>query len=387
MLKRRQVLFVIDSLYIGGAEKSLVSLLYQLNPQKYEIHLWIMCRGGELEALLPKEVVVISSPFYSIIEKILYRFSLLSFSAAYRLLKHTGIKKHSAEILWKCTGWATKVPTIHYDVAIAYQQGLPTYIVTKKIHAKNRIVWDNTNLPAAGYDMSYNGRFYAKANHIVTVSRDLHTLMTTSYPQYREKIHCVYDILSPSFIQQQALFENPITETEGIIIVTVGRLEHYKHHALAVKTARILRDKAISFQWYFVGEGSERPHLESLIAEYGLQKHVILVGKQLNPYPYIYRCDVYVQTSSFEGFGLTIAEAKILGKPVVSTNFDVVHDQLRHEENGLIAEMTPESIANNIIRLIEDEPLRQRIINNVKAEKNTTAETEITKVEKLLDED
>ena len=387
MLRRKQILFVIDSLFIGGAEKSLISLLYQLNHQKYEIHLWIRCRGGELETLLPKEVVVICSPFYSIIEKILYRFSLLTFSATYRFFKYSSIKKHSAEILWKCTGWATKVPRDHYDVAIAYQQGIPTYLVTKKIHAKKRIVWDNTNLQAAGYDMSYNGRFYAQANHIVTVSQKLQTLMTSCYPQYREKIHCVYDILSPSFIQQQALFENPITETDDIIIVTVGRLEHYKQHTIAIEAARLLRDKAISFQWYFVGEGSERPHLESLIGEYGLQKHVILVGKQLNPYPYIYRCDVYVQTSSFEGFGLSIAEAKILGKPVISTNFDAVYNQLQHEENGLIAEMTAESIANNIIRLIEDEPLRQRIIKNVKAERNTTAETEITKVEKLLDED
>ncbi|MBR6963328.1 MAG: glycosyltransferase [Prevotella sp.] len=387
MLKRKQVLFVIDSLYIGGAEKSLTSLLYQLNPQKYEIHLWIRCRGGELEALLPKDVVVIPSPYYSIMEKVLYRFSLLAFSAAFRILRYAGIKKHSAEILWKCTGWATKVPTDHYDVTIAYQQGLPTYLVTKKIHAKKRIVWDNTYLQSAGYDMSYNGRFYAKADHIVTVSQILYTLMTSCYPQYREKIHCVYDILSPSLIQQQALFENPITETEGIIIVTVGRLEHYKQHTLAVEAARILRDKAFSFRWYIVGEGSERPYLESLINEYGLQEHVILLGKQLNPYPYIYRCDIYVQTSSFEGYGLSIAEAKILERPVVSTNFDAIHDQLRHEKNGLIAEMTAESIANNIIRLIEDELLRQRIINNVKAEKNTTAETEIIKVEKLLDED
>ena len=387
MLKRKHILFVIDSLFIGGAEKSLIALLYQLNPQKYEIHLWIRCRGGELEALLPKDVVVIPSPYYSFLEKKLYRFSLLTFSVAFRILRYVGIKKHSAETLWKCTGWATKVPADHYDVAIAYQQGLPTYLVTKKIHAKKRIVWDNTNLQAAGYDVCYNGRFYAQANHIVTVSQRLQTLMTSSYPQYREKIHCVYDILSPSFIQQQALFENPITEIEGIIIVTVGRLEHYKQYTLAVETARILRDKAISFQWYFVGEGSEKPHLESLINEYGLQEHVILVGKQLNPYPYVFRCDVYVQTSSFEGFGLSIAEAKILGKPVISTNFDAVHDQLRHEVNGLIAEMTAESVADNIIRLIEDEPLRQRIVKNVKAEKNTTAETEIKKVERLLDED
>ena len=72
---------------------------------------------------------------------------------------------------------------------------------------------------------------------------------------------------------------------------------------------------------------------------------------------------------------------------MVSTCFDVVHDQLRHGHNGLIADMTAESVAENILRLVNDEGLRRQIIRNVEAEKNTTAETEIKKVERLLDED
>ena len=114
---------------------------------------------------------------------------------------------------------------------------------------------------------------------------------------------------------------------------------------------------------------------------------MILLGMRTNPYPYMAHCDIYVQTSSFEGFGMTIAEAKILGKPVVSTNFDVVHDQLVHEQNGLIAEMTPESVADSVIRLLTDNSLRGRIVDNVKKEENITYITEVKKVEKILDED
>ena len=108
-------------------------------------------------------------------------------------------------------------------------------------------------------------------------------------------------------------------------------------------------------------------------------------ARLLKKYPYMAQCDVYVQTSSFEGYGLTIAEAKILGKPVVSTNFDVVHDQIKHEHDGLIAEMTPESVADNILRLINEKDLRNRIIACVNKEKNTTYMTEVEKVEKLFD--
>ena len=146
-----------------------------------------------------------------------------------------------------------------------------------------------------------------------------------------------------------------------------------------------MKERGVEFVWFFIGDGEERLNIENLIKIYNLQKYVILLGERTNPYPYMAQCDVYVQTSSFEGYGLTIAEAKILGKPVVSTNFDVVHDQIKHEHDGLIAEMTPESVADNILRLINEKDLRNRIIASVNKEKNTTYMTEVEKVEKLFD--
>ena len=97
------------------------------------------------------------------------------------------------------------------------------------------------------------------------------------------------------------------------------------------------------------------------------------------------QADVYVQTSKFEGFGMTIAEAKILGKPIVSTNFDVVYNQITHEKNGLIAEMNGKSIADSIYRMITDNELRNSIIEEVNREVNTTHHTEAKKVEALID--
>jgi len=136
-----------------------------------------------------------------------------------------------------------------------------------------------------------------------------------------------------------------------------------------------------------VGEGSERAKLQRLITDYKLEGNVIILGYKENPYPYMANCDVYVQTSISEGFGLTIAEAKLLGKPIVSTDFKVVHDQLTHGENGLIASMNPESVASNIHLMIENEELRNKIVNNLKKENNDTYHKEVIKVENLLDED
>ena len=386
----KRVLFIIDSLGIGGAEKSLLALLSQLNLQKYHADLWILHRGGELESFIPDGINVLPSPHYSAFEGLLLRLSRMYYSIKHRTQRIFGHKCHLAETLWKCTGWAAKVPSETYDVAIAYQQGMPTYLTTKKIRAKKKIVWDNINMMAAGYDMNYNRQFYSKADHIITVSEELQKLMTSYYPELSEKMACVYDILSPAFILNQSAIANAVTlhrQDKETLIVTVGRIAIQKNYPLVIETAHLLRERSVAFRWLIVGDGPERENIESLISDHHLQQTVILLGAKTNPYPYIRQCDIYVQTSSFEGFGLTIAEAKILGKPVVATNFDVVHNQICHEENGLIADMTPASVAENIMRLIADHDLRQHIVDNVLNEQNTTADTEIKKVESLLDED
>lgn len=384
---KKKLLFVIDSLVCGGAEKSLVSLLPLLNQDKYEIHLWMLHRGGDFESLIPPYVVVQDNPSYNYGERLKKEMAQIRYSITYRLKRIIGIREHGAETLWKTAEWAYKVPQPNYDVAVAYQQGLPTYLVATKIKARKKIAWINADIFKAGYNPLYNSSFYNQIDTIVPVSVELENILRKYYSQYKEKFFCVYDIINPELIKVQAvahiseegLFDKDVT------FVTTGRLASPKNYPLAVETAKILKDKGLDFKWLFIGEGDERSRIEKLITKYHLEAQVTLLGMITNPYPYMSRCNVYVQTSSFEGFGLTIAEAKILGKPVVSTNFDVVHDQLVHEQNGLIADMTPESVADNIIRLVVDENLRNSIISNLKNETNTTYVTEVEKVEKLLD--
>lgn len=386
---KKKVLFVIDSLRCGGAEKSLVSLLPLLNKEKYEIYLWMLYRGGVFESLLPIHVNIVDEPSYNLFERIWYMICHYRYSLTYRYHEIIGKYEHKAETLWKCMGSAYKVPDEHFDVAVAYQQGFPTFMVATKVRATKKVAWVNINLFNARYNTSFIMRYYNKMTTIVPVSKELDTILREGLPQYNRKYKIVYDILNPQLIRQQA--QEPIEEVSvfenHIVLVTTGRVVYQKNHLLAVEAAKVLRDMGLDFIWFFVGDGEYRNIVEKKICEYHLEDIIILLGERTNPYPYMARCTVYVQTSSFEGFGLTIAEAKILGRPVVSTNFDVVHDQLRHEQNGLIAEMTSASVASNIMRMLVDDELRNRIINHVVKEENHTYFTEAQNVERILDED
>ena len=152
---------------------------------------------------------------------------------------------------------------------------------------------------------------------------------------------------------------------------------------MAIEACRLLVDKGIEIAWYVIGEGEERQRLERMIADYGLQRHFILLGLKDNPYPYVKQADIYVQPSRFEGKSIAIDEAKILQKPIVVTSFSTAADQITHERNGLIVEMSAEAVADGIERFVKDDSLRSRCVAALRAEPLGT-EHEIEKLYELL---
>ena len=383
---KKSILFVIDSLTCGGAEKSLVSLLSLLDYTQMEVDLMMVTRGGMFEQYVPQEVQVLSFPKAKGFRRFWYFVCQLYFSFLLRLYRILKKKKHGAEVRWGAMKSGYAPLREHYDVAVAYQQGFPTYYVAEKVNADRKYAWINVDLSKAGYDERFNRRYYDMMTRIVPVSDVLCQMLGKTGYVDEAKLYTVYDILNVDLMRRMAQ-ENDVWDdihTEGFSLVTAGRMAPQKNYILAVETAKVLKDMGLMFRWYFVGDGSERLSVENLIAQYCLQDCISLVGMQPNPYPYMANCDIYVQTSSFEGFCLTLREARIFHKPVVSTNFPVVYDQIKDGENGLIAEMTAESLAEKIMLLVNNPDLRERLIENTRKETDLTAMTESKKVNELL---
>lgn len=381
---KKRVLFLIDSLTCGGAEKSLISLLPLLDYSQVDVDLLMFKRGGVFEKYVPQQVRVISHRLYGsgFVDQLSQRLHQMCFSWNLRF----GKKRHGAETHWRAMHQAVMPLERQYDVAIAYQQGMPTFFLATKVNAAKKVAWINADVLAAGYDMDYCKQFYDKMDAVVAVSQKLFDLLSVRASWMQDKLHCVYDIINPEVVrtlaQEQVTDMNPVGD--ALSIVTVGRLTKPKNHLLALDAAHILKDNGLDFKWYFVGEGEMRTALEQRIADLGLADNVILLGLKENPYPYMAKADVYVQTSAFEGFGMTIAEAKMLHRPVVSTNFDVIHDQIVDHQNGLIADMTPQNVAEKILELIADEELRGFISKSLANETYSTVITEPAKVMRLI---
>jgi len=379
---KTRVLFIIDSLGCGGAEKSLVSLLTLLDYSRLDVYLSIVSRGGVFEQYIPESVNLVLFPRPS---RFLETVSNGLFSLLFHLLPVLGIKRHGAELGWVCRHRFFPAFEGDYDVAVAYHQGFPTYYVSEKVRACRKVAWINIDMEKAGYRSGFNRPFYDRMSKVCVVSEALSGMLPDAGFVNRDSLCVVHDIINPELIRQMSTATDA---NEAIVapltLLTVGRIVPQKNYLLAVETARVLAEKGVDFRWIFVGDGPDRTKVENRIKKYQLENIVFLAGMLPNPYPYFAMCDIYVQTSSFEGFGITLSEAKIFHKPIVTTCFPSAYDQIMDEENGLIAEMNAESLAEKILSIIKNPSLRDHLIEGTQNEENRTVETESAKVNSLL---
>ena len=395
---KKTILFVIDSLHCAGAEKSLTTLLSLLDYSKYDVDLQLFGYGGALEELVPKEVNILKPMEYikfsslstknAVIKSLKnMNFKMLSsrlkFSLAIRKNNYSNAQK--ARVYWQKVSNVIENNNKEYDIAISYAQGVPTFYVAEKVCAKKKLAWVNVSYKLEDEDRVFQEQFYDKYNKIVAVSDSAKNIFLETFPKYTDKLEIIYDINDADFIKKMSDQGQSYNDNyTGLRILTIGRLANQKGYDMALEACKILKEKGIEFKWYSLGIGPLKEEIEKYINENNLENNFKLLGVKSNPYPFIRDCDIYVQTSRFEGFGIAIAEARMLNKPVVTTRFDAVYNQMKDRKNGLVVDMNSQGIVNGILELINNKKLTNEIISYLKAEKKGNTE-ELEKFYKLIE--
>ena len=395
---KKKILFVIDSLHCAGAEKSLTTLLSLLDYSKYDVDLQLFGYGGALEELVPKEVNILKPMEYikfsslstknAVIKSLKnMNFKMLSsrlkFSLAIRKDNYSNAQK--ARVYWQKVSNVIEKNNKEYDIAISYAQGVPTFYVAEKVCAKKKLAWVNVSYKLEDEDRAFQEQFYDKYNKIVAVSDSAKNVFLETFNKYNDKLEIIYDINDADFIKKMSVQGQSYNDNyTGLRILTIGRLDNQKGYDMALEACKILKEKGIEFKWYSLGIGPLKDEIEKYIEDNNLKNHFKLLGVKANPYPFIKDCDIYVQTSRFEGFGIAIAEARMLNKPVVTTRFDAVYNQMKDRKNGLVVDMNSQGIVNGILELINNKELTNEIISYLKTEKKGNTE-ELEKFYKLIE--
>ncbi|WP_066056286.1 glycosyltransferase [Robertmurraya korlensis] len=395
---KKNLLFILNKLVCGGAEKSLISLLETIDYTSYNVDLFLFKHEGTFLKKLPNEVNLLPEPKnYKYIDLPLKNslFELVS-KKDYKLVMNRGVlgflaktEKNGAKVeqkFWKYLASSLSHLPKEYDVAIGFQEKSPIYYLVDRVKAKKKIGWIHTDLNKLNINVKKENFYLSQLDHIVTVSEDLVNKLKDMFPNNENKIECIHNIISTNIINNLSIepVEDMISE-EAVNLISVGRLAKEKGLELTLNALEILIRKGYKIKWYLIGEGDQQNLLEEAIKEKGLNNHVEFLGLKENPYPYIKKADIFVQTSRYEGKSISIEEAKVLGKPIVITNFETATNHVIHGKTGLISEMNEDEIAINIQSLIDNKALRTQLSQNLIMECHGT-EDEVNKFYSLLED-
>src|SRR5690625_3689632 len=368
-----------------------------LDYSRYAVDLQLFAYGHSLEELIPKEVNVLKPLKYTNFTKLDLKESVkwavlkdeynmlasrVKYSTKIRSRRYNNPQK--AMLYWKNVSSVIESNPKTYDIAISYAQGVPTYYVAEKVKAKKKIAWVNVSYRPNETVRKFQKMYYDQYSQVVVVSDSTKEVLLDILPADQDKSLVLYDINDPAFIAKMAENGSEYEDDfDGIRILTVGRLAYQKGYDIALEACKQLKEEGIHFKWYVLGKGPLQTEIELKIKEMGLTEHFILLGVRANPYPFIKNAHIYVQTSRFEGFGLAIAEARMLNVPVVTTKFDAVYNQMVHGKNGLVVDNNAMAVSGAIKSLIDNQNLRQHIINYLHTESKGNVE-EIQKFYQLI---
>ncbi len=385
----KKVLFVMISLYNGGAEKSLVNMLNELPPDRYDIDLLLFKKQGMFLAQVPSWINIPETPDRL---KMLYAplknsgnmiFTKVIGTAVSRLLeKNPNIRQGYR---WE-KFYSKKIDNLQkeYDVAIAYASGEAMFYVGDKVKAARKIVWIHNDFRSAKHPKKYDHQYF-KDMELVTISDECARIVEEEFSDLNKHVHSIANITSSAVVRNRSEEFIPKELDSSITnIVSVGRLSEQKGFDIAINAAAMLRDRNLKFKWSVIGDGDLHDDLQKKIRERHLEECFKLIGPRENPYPYIKHCDIFAQTSRFEGKSVVLDEAKILGAPILVTDYPTVHDQIQSDDEGMIVGINAAAIADGLEQLISDKGLREKYSSYLLS-KEYGNQDEIQKYIKLID--
>ena len=363
---KKKLLFVLPSFGIGGTTVSTRNLISLLEKEGYECWAMPMQKRGVLCEL------------YNNVNRLAAPFAVQALSYGGWKEAPTLPKKIVAIVLRGLCNISTTfekhlvgnaldkvISGYGFDTIVACQESITSKFVSYVNHP-NKVAWvrcDYNRIFEKNNHQKEN--FYQHFKAVVCVAEETCKHFKTIYPEYKGKTYCIPNPQDSDFLIRRAeQTENePHFINDKFTIVSVGRLDPIKRFGHIAPIAKQLLERGQNFRWYIIGDGPEKIEIEQSIKRYGVEDCVVMLGAKTNPHYYIKNADLYVCLSLSEACPRVINEAKVLHTPVVSTDFDTAKEFIATEENGLICPI--ESIADGILRMMTDNNLRERVLDNI----------------------
>jgi len=343
-MKKIRVLFVINSLAGGGAERVLVHILENLDRSQFDISLCTF--SSQVDYNIPSDIKYFSFnkrnyfDLLSIIYKLKNIFQFEKYDVVVSFLTYTNI---FVTISWLLSG--KKIPLV----------------ISERCNPIDNL----KNQRYSRIKLKLISKLYPFANVVITVSEGVKKSLLSCFKIPTTKLKVIYnpvnikkiDILRREKITEEAVFKND----NKPIIISCGRLTKQKNYPSLIKAIKILKDTGIKANLIILGKGEEEKRLKKLVKDLNLEKEVRFLGFKKNPYKYISRATIFVLSSKYEGFPNVLLEAMACEVPVISTDCHYGPSEIiEHGKNGFLVPVNDEYALAEKIKILLKEPTLRR---------------------------
>lgn len=333
-MKPRRFAFVIEDLYGGGAQKSLLYTADGLRQRGHEVKVFIL--RDLVEHRIPEGLVIENLAVVNRITK---------------AISNLWVEK------WQASRIRRALEDFGPDVVLSCSCDK----ITRHLRHPNLWFWIKSDISAKFSDPRKRARAFAKARRfydgrkVVAVSQGVRENLLHIVGIQPQEIRAIYNPYErePFLAMAAEPPELPFDE----YFINVGTYEPRKRHD---RLLRAYKASGVSTPLVILGKGKpeDEARIRTLIAELGLQDRVAMPGYRTNPYPFIKRAKALILTSDSEGLPRVLIEALMLETPVISVDCpsgprEILSGELRKYLVG----MDDEKALAHAIRAMDCEPI------------------------------
>lgn len=374
-----KILFRHRSMEMGGVEKVMLSLLNNLNPEKFEMTVCLNINQGELRNEFPKHI-----------RKVYLADGKEDFSKNFLLQKFQLWKRKNKLEKFK------KNPKLVDDIILKEKYDLEigmTYndfemVLNSTNKNSKKVGWFHSEiqLPKLQPLVPKILEHFPQFDQMVYCSEKIKTLMHQYYPDLDyPKEEVIINAIPIEEIKKKANEKIDNFPIEKPVFISIGRLHTRKgYHKLMEAHAQLIKE-GYPHSVIILGDGEELANLLTQQKQLGIEKSFHFLGNKMNPYPFVKQADFFILPSESEAWPLVIAEALILQKPIIATKTGDIPEMISDKKTGVLIDYKTEEMYAAMKEFLTNKGMVEEIKENLQdIEKQFDHKKIFSAVEKLF---
>ena len=356
--KKIKILFRHRFMEMGGVEKVMLSLLNNLDREKFEMTVLLNLNQGELRNEFPAHVRKV---YLTDGKEDFSKNKLLQKVQLFKRIRTLEKFRKNPQIIDK------EILKENYDIEIGMTYNDFESVLNSTNKNSKKIGWFHSEInvvklqPLVPKILEHFPQF----DEIIYCSEKIKTIMHEHYPNLNYPSESV--IINAIPIEEiKKKSEEKIPEFDKKpTFVSVGRLHTRKGYHKLMDAHKQLLDEGFEHSVIIIGDGEELPNLLAQQKKLGVEETFIFAGNKMNPYPYIKNADFFIMPSESEAWPLVLAEALILQKPTIATDTGDVASMMEDKKTGYLINYNTEEIYASMKEFLTNENLVSEIRKNL----------------------